>query len=151
MTTFTQTVSATIAEMLPPHFTDKEEVTADDIHELNWRILNVNHLLLAVLDGLKNDPYFWRNVDRSLFSETLKNNKAAVKEMRSFIRGESYTLALLDSVQSNIGKLERSLAEYPTFNFDLERMKAHVECESIRLPDNLKSAEELRQWLLRQA
>lgn len=34
------------------------------------------------------------------------------------------------------------------FNFDLERMKEHVESPTVYLPKGLKTVGEIRQWLL---
>lgn len=150
MNTITQSVSSAMAEIFPS-FEMAEKNSPQASQELNLRMSMINHMLLAVLDNANRDPYFWQNVDCQLFSATLENNKKMLKEMREIFHIESRTLALLDSIQSNISKLEKSLNEYPMFNFDLDRMKSHLECGTIRLPDNLSTAEELRQWIVQQA
>ncbi|QWA09561.1 hypothetical protein GTU79_19675 [Sodalis ligni] len=40
---------------------------------------------------------------------------------------------------------ERTSAQ---FNFDLVRMKAHVESDNLQIPDNIHSVEELDAWLM---
>lgn len=150
MNTITQSVSSAMAEIFPS-FEMAEKNSPQASQELNLRMSMINHMLLAVLDNANRDPYFWQNVDCQLFSATLENHKKMLKEMREIFHIESRTLALLDSIQSNISKLEKSLNEYPMFNFDLDRMKSHLECGTIRLPDNLSTAEELRQWIVQQA
>lgn len=151
MSSFIQSVSSAISDIFP-HIDMQEAypATMEDIQEINDRISMVNQLLIGVLHSVNQDPYFWRRVDCKLFAKTMEENKQGIAEMRKLIQSESRTLALLDSMQSNIAKLEKSLKDYPQFNFDLDRMKAHIECGTVSMPDNLKTAEEVMEWLLQQ-
>lgn len=51
-------------------------------------------------------------------------------------------------IQSEMEKQTTEKVKEPTFNYDLDRMKAHVESGTIKMPSNLKSAEEIEEWLL---
>lgn len=145
MKSFAQSMYSAMTEILP-HYNVKE-ITDNDIQGLNIRISMINHLLIAVLDGVNKDPYFWKNVDRALFAKTMADNKQAISQMRAFVQPESHMLALLDNVQSNIAKLEKSLAEYPMFNFDLERMKDRVNDVFHEVPKSVKTVDDFRHWL----
>ena len=48
--------------------------------------------------------------------------------------------------RASLGFVEEDVHE-PQFNYDLERMKEAVESPTIKMPDNIKSAEELNEWL----
>lgn len=146
MNTITQSVSSAMAEIFPS-FEMAEKNSPQASQELNLRMSMINHMLLAVLDNANRDPYFWQNVDCQLFSATLENNKKMLKEMREIFHIESRTLALLDSIQSNISKLEKSLNEYPMFNFDLDRMMEHVNDVFHEAPTDLQSVRDFRNWL----
>ena len=47
---------------------------------------------------------------------------------------------------ASLGFVEEDVHE-PQFNYDLERMKEAVESPTIKMPDNIKTAEELNEWL----
>lgn len=47
---------------------------------------------------------------------------------------------------ASLGFVEEDVHE-PQFNYDLERMKDVVESPTIKMPDNIKTAEELNEWL----
>ena len=47
---------------------------------------------------------------------------------------------------ASLGFVEEDVHE-PQFNYNLERMKEAVESPTIKMPDNIKTAEELNEWL----
>ena len=55
--------------------------------------------------------------------------------------------ALISYVQ-NVEKQIAEKVEEPAFNYDLERMKAHVESGTIEMPSDLTSAKAIKEWLL---
>lgn len=55
--------------------------------------------------------------------------------------------ALISYVQ-NVEKQIADKVEEPAFNYDLDRMKAHVESETIEMPSDLTSAKAIKEWLL---
>jgi len=49
-----------------------------------------------------------------------------------------------------VQNIEKRLSEQesPEFNYDLDRMKQHVESESISMPKHLTKAQDIKAWIL---
>ncbi|MFA9488124.1 MULTISPECIES: hypothetical protein [unclassified Mannheimia] len=141
-------MTETLSTIYPSFEITDKPITEQQISLLNFRITMANQLLVACIEAIENNPNFWTEIDLDDFKKYLNQNKVVIFDIQQYFSDGSRTIAILDSMKSNIRKIEKALANATAFNFDLERMKERVEDDFIRLPSNLKSPEELRQWLL---
>ncbi|WP_439236691.1 hypothetical protein [Lonepinella koalarum] len=146
MSPLTLSMSSAIDNLLPHSLFDSNNDTP--IQEIHFRISAVNQLLMSFLNEVQQNPTVWDYVDPIQLKLLFIKHRELITETKTVFQDGSKIMALLDNMEHTIDKIEELFPEQSGFNFDLERMKERVEGEFIALPSHIKTAKEIKAWLL---
>lgn len=141
-------MSDTLAVIYPQfEIADAQPATEQQISLLNFRITMVNQLLIACVETIEKNPNFWAEIDLNDFKKYLNQNKVVIFDMQQYFTDGSRTMAILDSMKSNIRKVEQAMAKATAFNFDLARMEDRLNDTFHEVPKEVTNVNEFRSWL----